>query len=193
MAPTLIPCRLRATSPLAGERFAGSSDPATRAAAAAIQAAEADELAEKRRAKKAAFDSEYDEGASFVIHKCWQALASLLGWARAGGTCCGSVRCGGAPSRCARDPSAHPMAPRAAGGAKAVDDALPKQKAKAEEVRALPCLFPTIPCAAFPPLLPSCNPAPLAPPPCFTPLHFPPSPSPLNPPSRRRRRRSMTP
>ncbi|KAL4425893.1 hypothetical protein ABPG75_009909 [Micractinium tetrahymenae] len=45
-----------------GERFAGSSDPATRAAAAAIQAAEAEELAERRRAKKAAFDQEYDEG-----------------------------------------------------------------------------------------------------------------------------------
>jgi len=47
---------------LAGERFAASSDPTTRAAAAAIKAAEAEELAEKRRAKKAAFDTEYDEG-----------------------------------------------------------------------------------------------------------------------------------
>lgn len=46
----------------AGERFAGSSDPATRAAAAAIRAAEAEELAEQRRAKKAAFDAEYDAG-----------------------------------------------------------------------------------------------------------------------------------
>ncbi|PSC76713.1 ribosome biogenesis BMS1-like protein [Micractinium conductrix] len=45
-----------------GERFAGSEDPATRAAAAAIKAATEEELAEKRRAKKAAFDSEYDEG-----------------------------------------------------------------------------------------------------------------------------------
>ena len=46
----------------AGERFAGSSDPATRAAAAAIKASAEEELAEQRRAKKAAFDSEYDQG-----------------------------------------------------------------------------------------------------------------------------------
>lgn len=55
-----LPCHPRPVS--SGERFASSSDPATRAAAAAIQAAEAEELAEKRRAKKAAFDQEYDEG-----------------------------------------------------------------------------------------------------------------------------------
>lgn len=45
-----------------GEKFAGSSDPATRAAAAAIKAAEVEEdLAAKRAAKKAAFNAEYDE------------------------------------------------------------------------------------------------------------------------------------
>jgi len=48
-----------------GEKYAGSSDPATRAAAAAIKAAEAEaekeDLAAKRAAKKAAFNTEYDE------------------------------------------------------------------------------------------------------------------------------------
>jgi len=48
-----------------GEKFAGSSDPATRAAAVAIKAAEAEaeaeDLAAKRAAKKAAFNAEYDE------------------------------------------------------------------------------------------------------------------------------------
>lgn len=53
-----------------GERFAGSSDPATRAAAAAIRAAEAEELAEQRRAKKAAFDAEYDAGAGMGLRVC---------------------------------------------------------------------------------------------------------------------------
>ena len=49
-----------------GQVFAGSDDPATRAAALAIQAAEAEaaSLAAKKAAKKAAFDSEYDEGGS---------------------------------------------------------------------------------------------------------------------------------
>lgn len=44
-----------------GQHFAGSSDPATRAAAAAIKAAEAEDLAAKKAAKKAAFNTEYDE------------------------------------------------------------------------------------------------------------------------------------
>lgn len=45
-----------------GVKYAGSADPATRAAVAAIAATEAEEIAEKKLAKKAAFDSEYDEG-----------------------------------------------------------------------------------------------------------------------------------
>ncbi|EFN57678.1 hypothetical protein CHLNCDRAFT_142849 [Chlorella variabilis] len=50
-----------------GERFAGSSDPATRAAAAAIRAAGEEDLAEARRAKKAAFDAEYDQGGAKAV------------------------------------------------------------------------------------------------------------------------------
>lgn len=45
-----------------GVKFSGSDDPATRAAAAAIHANEAEEIALKKAAKKAAFDSAYDEG-----------------------------------------------------------------------------------------------------------------------------------
>lgn len=49
-----------------GKVFSGSDDPATRAAALAIKAADAEEasIAAKKAAKKAAFDSEYDQAGS---------------------------------------------------------------------------------------------------------------------------------
>lgn len=59
---TLAPPPFLPPSWSSGERFAGSSDPAVRAAAAAIKATTEEEMAEKRRAKKAAFDAEYDTG-----------------------------------------------------------------------------------------------------------------------------------
>ncbi len=46
----------------AGVKFSASADPATRAAAAAISATAEEEIRAKKAAKKAAFDSEYDEG-----------------------------------------------------------------------------------------------------------------------------------
>lgn len=76
----------------AGERFEGSADPATQAAAAAIKAAEAEELAEKRRAKKAAFDAEYDEGEA---GGCGRWILMRLGeWWSAGMSICGGCQRG---------------------------------------------------------------------------------------------------
>jgi hypothetical protein len=71
-------CCCRHVCAPAGERFAGSSDPATRAAAAAIKASAEEELAEQRRAKKAAFDSEYDQGECLVFAATGQAAGWLM-------------------------------------------------------------------------------------------------------------------
>ena len=61
----------------AGQRFSGSADPATRAAAAAIEAAAEEEIRAKKAAKKAAFDTEYDEGGRDVA--AWEVAAGVGG------------------------------------------------------------------------------------------------------------------